>query len=135
VIGRTKRAGLVGLLLLAMAGPGPAQAGMEGGDAASLRLVVRHALDAGRLVVRIGEAAFYSAPLSSLETSSTGRVERLLSIPAGLQTVGVELRDRRGRIIARREVRGLLTPGGAAVLDVVASATGEKLSCELRTSP
>jgi hypothetical protein len=135
VIGRAQRTVLAGVLLLAVTALGPVRAGTETGEAARLRLVVRHALDAGRLIVRIGEAAFYSAPLAPPGAVPVGEIERMLSIPSGLQTLSVELRDRRGKVIARSQVRGLLVPGAAAVLDVVASATGEKLSLELRAIP
>lgn len=95
-------------------------------DPGEVRLVVRHALDAGRLVVRVGEAAFFSAPLAALRQASAGNGERLLSIPSGLQTVSVELRDSDGRIVDRRQVRGFVVPGTSSILDVVA-ARGEAL--------
>jgi len=44
------------------------------------------------------------------------------------------LRDRRGKVTARGEVRGLLVPGSAAVLDV-AAATAQDLSLELKAAP
>jgi hypothetical protein len=135
VIARAQRRLLAGILLLGLAASGPARAGTETGEAASLRLVVRRALDAGRLVVRIGEAAFFSTPLAPAAADSSAGLERLLSIPAGLQTVIVELRDQRGKVTARGEVRGMLVPGSAAVLDVAPSPTGEKLSLELKAAP
>jgi len=95
-------------------------------DPGQVWLVVRHALDAGRLVVRVGEAAFFSAPLASLHQGSKGSDERLLSIPSGLQTVSVELRDSAGRILDRRQLRGFVVPGASSILDVVA-ARGEGL--------
>ena len=104
-------------------------------DPGRVRLVVRHALDAGRLVVRVGEAAFFSAPIASLSRASTGEVERLLSIPSGLQTLSVELRDNAGRIVDRREVRGLIVPGTASILDVVAPGAGEALRLDWRNVP
>ena len=123
-----------GLLLLLLAG-GAAQADIPAGaDPGQIRLIVRHTLDAGRLVVRVGEKAFFSAPLASLQKASQGDVERLLSIPSGLQTVVVELRDRSGRIVERREVRGLVVPGTPAILDVVAPAAGEALQLGWRTA-
>ena len=136
VIGRwTARGTLAVLLLLLAAGPAVSAGAEEGSETGvTLRLVVRHALDAGRLVVRIGGAAFFSAPITSLGAASAGDVERLLSIPAGWQTVSVELRDQRGRVVAKREVHGLLAPGSAAVLDVTAR-TEEQLGLELRTVP
>ena len=136
MIGRwTARGTLAVLLLLLAAGPAVSAGAEEGSETGvTLRLVVRHALDAGRLVVRIGGAAFFSAPITSLGAASAGDVERLLSIPAGWQTVSVELRDQRGRVVAKREVHGLLAPGSAAVLDVTAR-TEEQLGLELRTVP
>jgi hypothetical protein len=134
VIGRTLlRTSLAGMLLL-VAAAAPARGAEEAGGA-TLTLVVRHALDAGRLVVRVGETAFFSTPLGTLGAASGGEMRRLLSIPAGLQTVSVELRDPRGRIVARREVRSLLVPGSDAVLDVVATAARDPLSLDLRTGP
>lgn len=104
-------------------------------DPGHLRLVVRHTLDAGRLVVRVGEAAFFSAPIASLKRASTGEVERLLSIPSGLQTLSVEIRDRAGRIVDRRQVRGFIVPGTASILDVVAPGGGEALRLDWRNAP
>ena len=135
MIGRRQRRLLAGILLVGLAAPGPARAGSESGEAARLRLVVRHALDAGRLVVRIGEAAFFSTPLAPAGANPAGSLERLLSIPAGLQTVIVELRDPSGKVTARGEVRGMLVPGAGAVLDVAPSASGERLSLELKGAP
>ena len=120
------------MLLLAAAAPARSAEVAEG---ATLKLVVRHALDAGRLVVRVGETAFFSTPLGQPGSKPPGEVERLLSIPSGLQTVSVELRDPRGRILARREVRSLLPAGSDAVLDIVATAARDSLSLDLRTAP
>ena len=126
-------AAATGLLFCLAAGG--ARAGVPAGTGpGQIRLVVRHALDAGRLVVRVGESAFFSAPLASLREASRGEVERLLSIPSGLQTVSVELRDRTGRIVDRREVRGLVVPGTPAVLDVVAPGDGAALQLAWRES-
>jgi|SRR6185436_14171986 len=121
-------------MLLLAAAIAPAR-GAGDAEGATLKLVVRHALDAGRLVVRVGETAFFSTPLGPLGAASPGEMERLLSIPSGLQTVSVELRDPRGRILARREVRSLLVPGSDTVLDVVATAARDSLSLDLRSTP
>ena len=121
------------ILVLGLFAVGPLEAS-EGREAAHLRLVVRHALDTGRLIVRIGETAFFSTPLAPAAENPAGSVERLLSIPSGLQTLIVELRDTRGKVTARKEVRGLLVPGSAAVLDV-AAANRQDLSLELKAEP
>ena len=127
------RAVAAGLLIFVMSGAGVrADVPAEDGQ---LRLIVRHALDVGRLVVRVGETAIFSAPLASLRAASTGDVERLLSIPSGLQTVSVELRNGSGRIVARQQVRGLVVPGTAAVLDVIASGAGDLLQVDWRRMP
>jgi hypothetical protein len=122
------------MLVLGLFASGRLEAGTDRGGAVNLRLVVRHALDTGRLIVRIGETAFFSTPLAPAEANPAGSVERLLSIPSGLQTLIVELRDPRGKVTARKEVRGLLVPGSAAVLDV-AAATRQDLSLELKAAP
>lgn len=130
-----RRATGAGLLIMAMASAA-ARADVPGGsDPGQLRLVVRHALEAGRLVVRVGETAIFSAPLASLRAASTGDVERLLSIPSGLQTVSVELRNGSGRVVAREQVRGLVVPGTADVLDVIASGAGDLLQVDWRRMP
>jgi len=134
VIGRTQRWLGASILILGLLAPGRLEAGTDTGEAANLKLVVRHALDTGRLIVRIGETAFFSTPLAPAGANPAGSVERLLSIPSGLQTLIVELRDRRGKVTARGEVRGLLVPGSAAVLDV-AAATAQDLSLELKAAP
>jgi len=121
------------MLVIGLSATGSLRAGTDL-RAAQLRLVVRHALDTGRLIVRIGETAFFSTPLAPADANPTGSVERLLSIPSGLQTLIVELRDSRGKVTARKEVRGMLVPGSAAVLDV-AAATGQELSLELKAAP
>jgi len=127
------RAVAAGLLIFVMSGAGVrADVPAEDGQ---LRLIVRHALDVGRLVVRVGETAIFSAPLASLRAASAGDVERLLSIPSGLQTVSVELRNGSGRIVARQQVRGLVVPGTAAVLDVIASGAGDLLQVDWRRMP
>jgi hypothetical protein len=123
-----------GLLILVMSAPG-VRADVPAEDAGQLRLIVRHALDAGRLMVSVGGAAIFSAPLASLRTAPAGEVERLLSIPSGLQTVSVELRDSAGRVVAREQVRGLVVPGTAAILDVIASGAGEPLQVDWRRTP
>jgi hypothetical protein len=135
VIGRAQRRLLAGILGLGLAAWGPIRAGAESGEAANLRLVVRHALEAGRLIVRVGETAFFSAPLAPAGADRAGSLERLLSIPAGMQTVIVELRDPRGKVTARGEVRGLLVRGAAGVLAVAAPAGGDRLSLELKAAP
>lgn len=130
-----RRATGAGLLIMAMASAA-ARADVPGGsDPGQLRLVVRHALEAGRLVVRVGETAIFSAPLASLRAASAGDVERLLSIPSGLQTVSVELRNGSGRVVAREQVRGLVVPGTADVLDVIASGAGDLLQVDWRRMP
>jgi len=133
VIGRTQRLVVGAVLVLGLCASGLLEAS-EAREAAHLRLVVRHALDTGRLIVRIGETAFFSTPLAPAGTNPAGSVERLLSIPSGLQTLIVELRDQRGKVTARKEVRGLLVPGSGAVLDV-AAATRQELSLELKSAP
>ncbi|HZN01975.1 MAG TPA: hypothetical protein VFD06_00160 [Candidatus Polarisedimenticolia bacterium] len=131
-----RRATGTGLLLGLLVAGGSARADAPAvADPGQIRLVVRHALDAGRLVVRVGETAFFSAPIASLRKASTGEVERLLSIPSGLQTVSVELRDGAGRIVDRRQVRAFVVPGTAAILDVVAPGAGEALRLDWRATP
>jgi hypothetical protein len=133
VTGRTQRWFFAAVLILGLGATGSLRAETDI-RAAHLRLVVRHALDTGRLIVRIGETAFFSTPLAPADANRAGSVERLLSIPSGLQTLIVELRDTSGKVTARKEVRGMLVPGTAAVLDV-AAANRQDLSLELKAAP
>jgi hypothetical protein len=83
----------------------------------ALHLVVRHALDAGRLVVRVGEDAFLSTPLKMLP----GHAEKLLSVPGGEQTITVQWFDGAGRVLAQKQTHADISAAAPAVLDVAAA--------------
>ena len=88
---------------------------------AALHLVVRHALEAGRLVVRVGQDAFLSAPLKALRGASPGHAERLLSVPGGEQTITVQWFDGQGRFLAQKQTRANVSAATPAILDVAAA--------------
>jgi hypothetical protein len=88
---------------------------------AALHLVVRHALDAGRLVVRVGQDAFLSAPLKLLRGNAPGHAERLLSIPGGEQTITVLWFDGQGRVLAQKQTHADMSAAAPAILDVAAA--------------
>jgi hypothetical protein len=88
---------------------------------AALHLVVRHALDAGRLVVRVGQDAYLSAPLKLLRGNAPGHAERLLSIPGGEQTITVLWFDGQGRVLAQKQTHADMSAAAPAILDVAAA--------------
>jgi len=88
---------------------------------AALHLVVRHALDSGRLVVRVGQNAFLSAPLKVLRGAAPGHGERLLSVPGGEQTITVQWFDGQGRFLAQKQTHADVSAAAPAILDVAAA--------------
>jgi hypothetical protein len=88
---------------------------------AALHLVVRHALEVGRLVVRVGENAFLSAPLKALRGAAPGHAERLLSVPGGEQTITVLWFDGQGRMLAQKQTHADMSAVAPAILDVAAA--------------
>jgi hypothetical protein len=124
VTSKSLTAATAGLLLLAAARTpclaGDAVAAVATIPApAMLHLVVRHALEAGRLVVRVGPDAFLSAPLKAL--LAPGHGERLLSVPGGEQTITVQWFDGQGRVLAQKQTRADVSAASPAVLDVGAA--------------
>jgi hypothetical protein len=88
---------------------------------AALHLVVRHALDSGRLVVRVGPNAFLSAPLKVLRDAPPGHAERLLSVPGGDQTITVQWFDGQGRFLTQKQTHANVSEAPPAILDVAAA--------------
>ena len=87
---------------------------------AALHLVVRHTLDSGRLVVRVGANAFLSAPLKVLRGVAPGHAERLLSVPGGEQTITVQWFDGQGRFLTQKQTHANVSEAAPAILDVAA---------------
>jgi uncharacterized protein YbjT (DUF2867 family) len=88
---------------------------------AALHLVVRHTLDSGRLVVRVGPNAYLSAPLKVLRGAAPGHAERLLSVPGGDQTITVQWFDGQGRFLTQKQTHANVSEAAPAILDVAAA--------------
>jgi hypothetical protein len=105
-----------------------------GSPPTDLMLVVRHPMEDGRLVVRVGGRTVLSAPFAAMRVAATGNIERALSVSSGRQTIAVQLIDAAGRIIAERMIEGTLAAAGTATLAVLGSVSpGKALTLEWRT--
>ena len=120
-----------------LASPLPArEAGAPAANLASgrLHLDVTHRMETGRLVVRLGGRAFYSAPFAGRVEIEPGRFQYPLYVPAGQQVVTVQLIDGRGKLVAEKATEGMVPESGPAVLEVVEHrGTGDGLTLTWRT--
>jgi len=90
---------------------------------ATLRLLVNHTLEGGRLILKIEDRAILSAPLAALQGEDGRPRERDLSVPGGLLALTVQMLDARGRIVGQGIIHGTVGASDPATL-VVAEHRG-----------
>jgi len=91
-------------------------------------------MESGRLVLKIGDRAILSAPLSALEGEDGRPRERDLSVPGGPLALTVQMLDGRGRIVGQGIINGTVGATDPATLVVAEhSGTGTGLTLSWRT--
>jgi len=90
---------------------------------ATLRLLVTHTMDGGRLILKIEDRAILSAPLAALRCKDGRPCERDLSVPGGRHELTVLMLDGRGRIVGQGIIQGTVGASDPATL-VVAEHRG-----------
>ena len=91
--------------------------------AATLRLLVTHTMEGGRLILKIEDRAILSAPLAALRGEDGRPRERDLSVPGGLHALTVQMFDVQGRVVGQGIIHGTVGASEPATL-VVAEHRG-----------
>ena len=86
--------------------------------AGQLDLVVRHEMESGRIIVRLGGDAFLSVPFTAAGGGAPARFERPLSVPSGRHPVEISFLDRQGRVVAQERTEGTMAAGRSVALHV-----------------
>lgn len=100
----------------------------------TLRLLVTHALDGGRLILKIADRAILSTPLAALRGTDGRPRERDLSVPGGRHALTVQMLDVRGRVVGQGIIHGTIGVSDIATLVVAARpGPGRGLTLSWRT--
>ena len=102
--------------------------------AATLRLLVTHTMEGGRLILKIEDRAILSAPLAALRGEDGRPRERDLSVPGGRHALTVQMLDVRGRVVGQGIIHGTVGASDPATLMVAEHrGSGAGLTLSWRT--